>query len=212
MDNTKSILVVAPHADDEAFGCGGTIAKWTEQGARADLVVMAVGIHTYDPIRVQECSKACDMLGFTEERHLFPGKESLLDTLPRAEIVTQLDRILNEHQYNYVLLPYPSHHQDHKVTCEATIASLRLGAHHPCNVLMYEYTYPDYSISGGKFYVDISRTINKKLAAIAFYRSWVKQYPHPASVEAAENLAVMRGMAIQARYAEMFHVVQLIGD
>jgi LmbE family N-acetylglucosaminyl deacetylase len=212
MVKDTNILVIAPHADDEAFGCGGTIAKWTSEGSTAKLVVMGVGIGKPDELRFHECMKASGILGFYHTTQLFPKEDASLDTIPQKIIVQQLDEILDNDRYNYVFIPCPSHHKDHKVTYEASMAALRLGAHPSCNVLMYEYPYPDYSISGGKFYVDISKTINKKLQAIAAYQSCIKKYPHPASSEAAENVATMRGMAIQVRYAEMFHVIQMIGD
>jgi LmbE family N-acetylglucosaminyl deacetylase len=77
---------------------------------------------------------------------------------------------------------------------------------------MYEYTYPDYSTPGGKLYVDITDTFYKKVQAISTYKSWVRQFPHPCSPMAAQIVAEMRGLAIQANYAEMFHVVQMIGE
>ena len=33
MFNNKKVLVLAPHTDDGEFGCGGSIAKFIEQGA-----------------------------------------------------------------------------------------------------------------------------------------------------------------------------------
>ena len=32
MTGFKTILVLAPHSDDGEFGCGGTIAKFVEEG------------------------------------------------------------------------------------------------------------------------------------------------------------------------------------
>jgi N-acetylglucosamine malate deacetylase 2 len=39
----KSILMVFAHPDDESFGCAGTIAKYTKQGIRVDLICATRG-------------------------------------------------------------------------------------------------------------------------------------------------------------------------
>jgi len=213
VDNTTKILVIAPHADDESFGCGGTIAKWAYKGAYTHLVVMAIGEGCPDEIRYEECMNASYILGIKQVTVLFNTYEAKLDTLAQKSIVTELDRVIDEHPYSYIFIPYPSHHKDHKITHEASLAALRLGAHvHIPNILMYEYTYPDYSTPGGKFYVDITGTCHKKIQAISTYKSRIRQFPHPCSPLAAQTLAEMRGLAIQANYAEMFHVIQMIGD
>lgn len=33
MIDNKRVLILAPHTDDGEFGCGGSIAKFIEQGA-----------------------------------------------------------------------------------------------------------------------------------------------------------------------------------
>ena len=43
MLETERLLVIAPHADDEVFGCGGTIAKLKDQGAQVYVLVVSVG-------------------------------------------------------------------------------------------------------------------------------------------------------------------------
>lgn len=42
----KTLLVVAAHADDEALGCGGTIARYVGKGDTVHLVLMADGVHS----------------------------------------------------------------------------------------------------------------------------------------------------------------------
>ena len=37
----KSILVIAAHPDDEVIGCGGTIAKHTENGDKVHILIAA---------------------------------------------------------------------------------------------------------------------------------------------------------------------------
>ena len=39
----RRVLVVAPHADDEAIGCGGLILKAVSQGAQVSILVVSVG-------------------------------------------------------------------------------------------------------------------------------------------------------------------------
>jgi LmbE family N-acetylglucosaminyl deacetylase len=43
---SKTVLVVAAHADDEALGCGGTIARHVAEGDSVHLIVMADGVHS----------------------------------------------------------------------------------------------------------------------------------------------------------------------
>ena len=42
----KTVLVIAAHPDDEALGCGGTIAKYVSQGHKVHLVFMADGVNS----------------------------------------------------------------------------------------------------------------------------------------------------------------------
>src|SRR5450830_2122469 len=39
----KRVLVLAPHPDDEVFGCGGALADLLERGARVDVVLVTDG-------------------------------------------------------------------------------------------------------------------------------------------------------------------------
>ena len=36
----KKILVLAPHADDEILGCGGTIAKYSKLGSKVYVSIL----------------------------------------------------------------------------------------------------------------------------------------------------------------------------
>ena len=40
----KTIMVVSSHTDDEALGCGGTIAKLVAQGNQVHLLFMTNGV------------------------------------------------------------------------------------------------------------------------------------------------------------------------
>ena len=48
LDNLERVLVVAPHADDEAMGCAGLMARLAANGCSIHVLYMAVdGFHHY---------------------------------------------------------------------------------------------------------------------------------------------------------------------
>ena len=46
-------LIIAPHPDDEVFGCGGLIALWAAQGIKAQVVVLTSGEEQGEALRRQ---------------------------------------------------------------------------------------------------------------------------------------------------------------
>ncbi len=43
IDSPKTVLVVAAHPDDPEFGCGGTLARWADQGCRIHYLICTAG-------------------------------------------------------------------------------------------------------------------------------------------------------------------------
>lgn len=39
----QRLLIISPHADDEAFGCAGTIAKIKDLGGKVYVMVLSIG-------------------------------------------------------------------------------------------------------------------------------------------------------------------------
>lgn len=218
------ILVVSPHADDEVLGCGGFIARRSEEGCEVDVLVGTIGdvVHVDGTLkssaaeRHAELAEAARILGVARHRVLFEGHENRLDTLPRVSIVSELDRAIAGGGYEQVLLPGPSHHQDHRVLLEAGMAALRTrpAVKSVRLVAHYEYAWsawPESAPSIGKWYVAISRQLGRKLDALRAYRSQLPEAPHPLSPESVERLAAQRGAECGVAHAELFHVVRMFG-
>lgn len=55
LPSVNRVLVVAPHPDDEALGCGGTIACYARSGAHVGLVVVSDGAAAYGRGKGPEC-------------------------------------------------------------------------------------------------------------------------------------------------------------
>lgn len=61
----RRVLVLAPHPDDEVFGCGGALARHVQDGAEVRVIVMTAGGAGGDPQeRRQESVAAAGILGY----------------------------------------------------------------------------------------------------------------------------------------------------
>jgi len=131
----KRVLVVAPHPDDEIFGCGGMLAWHGQLGATVRIVVLSDGA-AGDPgkrdehivaTRQRESLAAGAVLGFPASEYRF------LDLRDgHLGAVTDLDervaRELDEFQPELVYGPSPQElHPDHRATARALIAALARG-------------------------------------------------------------------------------------
>ncbi len=218
----SGVLVIAPHADDEVLGCGGLVRKRVDAGTPAECVVMTIGdvslgsgeTKSTAAVREKELYRAASILGMPRPRILFPGYENRLDTLPMLDLISALDRLFAENSFEEIYLPYPSHHQDHRVTYDAAISALReKGRPGPRLVALYEYPYvgwPGTPIPGGRFYVDIEETLEAKREALAAYESQGYAPPHPISFEAVSALARFRGIECGVSYAELFYLLKQV--
>jgi LmbE family N-acetylglucosaminyl deacetylase len=220
-------LVLEPHCDDETIGCGGLIRKLTAAGCGVYLAVAAVG-STYQPHagrvvsameRLQELLDATQVLGVTPERIQvkFNGMDGRLDQLPLAEVVGWLEQQLECTNPTAVLLPYPSHHQDHQVVYRAAMAALRPRTSLRLRLAaMFEYPFFDswnYAVyRGGKITVDISGQIRAKIEALRAYRSQIllRDRRDPLNISGIIRWASSRGAEIGVGYAESFYPLRMI--
>ena len=132
----RSLLVVAPHPDDEVIGCGGLIARTLEAGGRVAVCIMSDGAAshpgspTFPPDRLARTRRAESLAALG---HLGVGADSVhfLD-LPDGEsqrwpAPAELDALLAL-PWDAVALPSAfDNHADHRVT-QAMVSRRAVGA------------------------------------------------------------------------------------
>lgn len=229
----KRILVVAPHPDDEAIGCGGTILKAVSQGAEVAVLVVSVG----DLVRVGdggqrrtaserelELERVRGFLGVTRTEILKSDEEShlRLDAVPRRDLTALIEREAALSLVNFkphiVLLPAPSYNQDHEAVCRAGLTACR--PHDPSAlpvppvVLLYEYPPNSWCLPQERFlpglYVDVGAFLERKLEAYGLYLSQARGGLHQNSPENIRHLALLRGREVGVEAAEAFQVMRLL--
>jgi LmbE family N-acetylglucosaminyl deacetylase len=199
------VLVLAPHPDDEIIGCGGSIVRHLERGARVHVVHVTSGERTWSgagdggATREREAVAAAVAIGLdadaVEFLRLPDGKLA-----GHAELAARLRAAVQGRDPDLVYAPWPlDAHADHRAVTAAAASALPASA----SVALYEVWGPLVPTH----VVDITDVIERKTAALGCYETAVRglDYAHTA-----RGLAAYRsGQGLGGRgYAEAFCVVR----
>ena len=226
----STILVVAPHADDEVLGAGGLVARAAARGARVHVAYLTIsgfasdssGTRSTPEERESEVDAACRTLGVTERSVLFRGEEHhlKLDAIPQAHLVGFLEEVLRDTRPTLAVVPCRGHHhQDHRAAAEASVAALRpapdtVGRPFVPHVIAYGHSAAGWG--GESFqvrpsvFVDVTAVIETKIAALACYKTQLCPVPHPRSLAAVRNQQAVWGAHAGIAYAEAFECLRWV--
>lgn len=225
---SQTRLVIAAHPDDEALGCGGTIARWAEEGVAIHLAFIADGIGARANQSAAEqpalqnrraaAESAAGILGATSV-HFDDLPDNQLDSVPLLEITQRVEALIEAHQPDTVV----THHAadlniDHRRVHQAVMTACRPQHGHPVRTILCfevasstEWQPPG---SGAPFepdwFMDISATLPRKLAALDAYAEEMREWPHPRSREGVEHLARWRGATVGCDAAEAFMLARAL--
>lgn len=217
-----NVLVIAPHPDDEVLGCGGTIRRLSDEGHNVHVAIATRGWEPLFPTaQVEqvrgEAEAASKALG-TTRLHFMDLPVTRLVELPEHELNGAVSKIVSETDPQWVLLPFRSDlHEDHKQLFDAAEVALRPlpGRLDVERILCYETLSETHWHAPGvepaftpHLYIDISKQLPAKLAAMQCYKSQLKDAPNARSLESIEALAKFRGMTIHRHAAEAFMVMR----
>ena len=183
----QHVLVVFPHPDDETFGCGGTLARFTKSGVPVTYVCGTLGQmgrnmgkpffanrETLPNIRAAELEEACQAIGI---QHLIKlGLRDKTIEFEDPELLTdRIEQILREIRPSLVLTHYPGYavHPDHNALGAVTIRAIsRLSVQERPIVYAHAFARDCQDVLGPPDIVnDISDMAEVKLAAIRAHRS-----------------------------------------
>ena len=214
-------LVVAPHPDDETLGAGGTIARLAKAGHQVTVAVVTTGqppdYSASDVAKVRhEAEQAHAILGVRQTLWLDLPAARLVET-PRRALNAALQKAIAQTEPTTMLLPFVGDvHIDHQLTFEAGMVAARPHqAAYPATILAYEtlsetnwnapYLTPGFLPN---VFIDITDTLELKLAAMRTYGSQLRASPHERSIEALKALATLRGATVHRPAAEAFVLVR----
>lgn len=224
MITAQKILVVAAHPDDEALGCGGTIARLTEQGSEVHLLFVADGVGARDATdhelanRHEMAERAAVVMGARPPQFLdFP--DNRLDSVDLLDIVQAVEDCAHTVQPDLVLTHSQSDlNIDHRICSQAVLTAFRpMPGQSVRSILAFEVpssTEWNFSPASVVFepnmFVDISTYIETKFEALREYKVEMRTFPHARSMEAVEALARWRGATCGVTAAEAFTLLRAI--
>jgi LmbE family N-acetylglucosaminyl deacetylase len=223
----QRLLVISPHADDESFGCAGTMARIKALGGEVYVICVSVGtLKHYDghetqvtgDTREQEFKEVMKYLQVDGYEFIYRDADThlRLDAIPRRELISIFERdaelALDKVEPTMLLIPVSSYNQDHEAVFRAAFTAARPGipglkSFQPL-VLGYNNTSLFWSLEREKFhpnfYVDITGFLDNKLHALQLHRSQMREAIHHSSVQNVEYMARLRGSEISVEAAEGF--------
>jgi len=213
----STVLVVAPHPDDEVFGVGGSILKHLAGGDAVHVVICTRGEESRfgaeQVARVQaEARKVHAFLGVTGSHFM-----DLPADIPSADINAALEAVFRTAKPNTIYVPHAGDlHRDHQLIFQAAmVCSRSTGDDHPSRILAYEtvsetdwFAAPITPAFIPNVFVDITPYLDKKLKACAMYESQIQPAPHQRSIEALRALSITRGHTVGFNNAEAFMLVR----
>jgi len=191
----KTVFVLAPHADDLEFGCGGLIARLADSGSDIYSLVFSAAEE-----RKEEMIKASSILGV---------KKTFIFNLPirnlgkhRQAILDKLIKMKEKFKPDLVIQPCLNDiHQDHQI-----IAMEGIRAFKGTNLWGYE-VLANNLIFDFQLFIKINETdLEKKIKAIECYKS--QNHRRYLDEDFIRSLAKVRGVQIGSRYAEAFNVIR----
>ena len=222
----RNILVVAPHPDDEMFGCGGTIARHRATGDHVEVVIVTRGIAELWPDEVieqtrREARAANEFLAVKRVHFLdFPAPK--LDQVPMHLLADSIRKVVLDVRPHVLYVPHRGDiHHDHKAVHGAACVAARPDAGFGVErILSYETpSETEWAAAGDdaftpNVFVDISPYLDQKIEAVSHYRSQLRPPPHPRSLQKIKAMAHFRGSAVCTEAAEAFLLVReyLPGD
>lgn len=219
----KKILVIAPHADDEILGVGGTIAKNIEVGSEVYICVVTHGEEPLfskelvDKLR-KETIAAHEYLGIKKTYFLeYPAV--MLENVERYKLNGSIMEVIQQVRPDEVYIPHAGDMQkDHQIVNEAAMVAVRPKYEHKISAV---YAYETLSETEWNIpntvnafiptvYQDISGYLERKKKALSYFTTQVSEFPDPRSLEAVESLAKYRGSTVGAKAAEAFVLIREI--
>lgn len=221
----SDILIVAAHPDDEVLGCFATVADMIKKGKTAATVILGTGKTSRGETSQKELEElktetknANEVIGINKVYFAdFP--DNAFDSVSLLNIVKEIEKIIAIEKPEIIF----THHIgdmniDHQITHKAVLTATR-PMKDECVKTIYAMEIPS-STEWNSFdrntafvancFFDVSESVELKVKAMSCYKSELREFPHPRSLEYIRLLAKINGAKVGIDFSENFQLVRSI--
>jgi LmbE family N-acetylglucosaminyl deacetylase len=205
----KRILVLAPHTDDGEFGCGGSLAKFINEGHEVYYAAFSACQQSVLPnfpsdILITEVKQATKILGLKPENLLLYDFDVRTFGYHRQKILDELILLRNNINPDIVFIPSINDiHQDHHTIAQESLRAFKFNS-----ILSYELPWNNLTFTTSSFIYLDEELISTKVKALKAYLS--QAHRSYSDEDFIRSLARTRGVQIGTKYAEAFEIVRWI--
>jgi LmbE family N-acetylglucosaminyl deacetylase len=231
------VLVIVAHPDDEVLGMGGTLRKLSVKNHDIKVVFLATGIaaRRSDKFRNEtkyeinktlikkmeeqikklrlDAKRALKILGI-ENIEFFDFPDNEMDMVSNLEITKTIENIIKKFKPDVVYTHTKNDiNVDHRAIFNATITATRPSTRvNVKKVICFEIPSSSEWNFGDTFspniFVDIKRELSYKKKAIRAYKTELKKFPHPRSVNSLDIIAKRWGTVSGFEASEAFELIR----
>ena len=228
MPAPEPVLVVAAHPDDEVLGCGATMARLAAEGQPVHIAILGEGITSRSSRddsdakllrRLHQQAEAAALKVGAKDVVLFKLPDNRLDTLPMLEVAKLIEDLIQKLRPAVIYTHHPGDlNLDHGIVHRAVLIATRPVLGHPVRQILTfevpsstEWAFQKIEpVFRPNVFVEVSKTLDAKIAALACYDSETRNFPHPRSEQALRAIATRWGSVSGCTAAESFELVRSI--
>ncbi len=226
LKNYKNILCFFSHPDDETLAAGGLLSVASGNKIKINIAFSNTGILARKEVNKKihnlkklhnDTYEALSLFKIPKKKIIFGEfPDNMSDTIPLLKITQWVEKIIKKINPDLIL----THHRhctniDHRLLHEAVITATRPNEKNKVDILSCEVLSSTGYLRPTNFeptlYLNLSKkNLNQKIKALKKYKSEIRSYPHPRSVEAVKALSMIRGTECGSKFAEAFIINKII--
>ena len=219
-----TVLVIAPHPDDETLGAGGTLLRTIAEGERV-VWMLVTKARTEDGFPASLVEKRDSIIDAVAAAYQFDRVVDLefpasgLELVPQKDLIGAIGEVVGQEEAATVYIPSSGDaHSDHRIVAASAIGATKI-FRKPLVKRILGMEIPSETNFGidpltapfrPNHYVDIGKFLERKIEILGIYNDELAAPPFPRNLETIRAYARLRGDEAGCMAAEAYSLVKEI--